>query len=127
MQTIVEKLDQLAEFHAQRDVLNMDKQAAIDSLFTPEIKAQLAEIEAEFGDKAQAVIENVATLESEIKAAVLMHGETIRGSRLMAVWSKGRAAWDDKGLMGYAKAHPELMELRKQGEPSISIRAHGKA
>ena len=50
-------------------------------------------------------------------------GETVKGDHLQAVWSKGRASWDDKALMGYTKAHPELLEFRKQGEPSVSIRS----
>jgi hypothetical protein len=127
MQAIVEKLDRLAEFQSQRDILSLDKQAALDSVLTPEIKAKLAEIEAEFSDKAQSVNENIAALEAEIKADVLAHGETVRGSRLMAVWNKGRVSWDDKGLQGYMKAHPDLAEFRKQGEPSISIRVTGKS
>ena len=122
MQAITEKLDRLAEFHAQRDVLNIDKQALIDQLLTPEIKSRLAEIEAEFGEKAEAVNANIAALEAEIKAAILTHGESVKGQHFQAVWSRGRVAWDDKGLSGYAKAHPELLEFRKQGEPSVSIR-----
>ena len=122
MENIIEQLDRLAEFRAQNDLLNLDKQAAIDSVLTPEIKARLAEIKAEFGDKSQAATENMAALESEIKAAVLVQGETIKSAHLMAVWSKGRISWDDKALQGYMKSHPELSEFRKQGEPSVSIR-----
>jgi hypothetical protein len=53
---------------------------------------------------------------------VLKNGATVRGSYLMAVWSKGRVSWDDKGLSNYAQAHPDLLQYRKQGDPSISIR-----
>ena len=122
MQDIVEKLDRLAEFQAQRDLLNADKQAAIDSVLTPEIKARLAEIDAEFADKAAAVDENIDALEAEIKADVLTRGETIKGSRLMAVWSKGRVTWDNAALQSYMLTHPEVERFRRQSEPSISIR-----
>ena len=122
MESIIEQLDCLAEFRAQNDVLNLDKRAVIDSVLTPEIKARLAEIEAEFADKAKAVLENMAVLEAEIKTAILAHGETVKGVSLMAVWNKGRVSWDDKALQGYTKSHPELAEFRKQGEPSVSIR-----
>ncbi|KRT69372.1 MAG: hypothetical protein XU15_C0011G0054 [candidate division NC10 bacterium CSP1-5] len=121
-QAIIDKLDRLAEYQSQRDVLNMDKQAAIDSILTPEIKERLAEVEAEFGGKVEAVTENLAALEAEVRADVLTQGETVRGFRLQAVWSKGRTSWDDRALQGYMKAHPELAEFRKQGEPSVSIR-----
>lgn len=123
MQNIIEKLDTLAEFQAQRDVLNLDKQAALDSLLTPEIKARMADIEAEFGGKAQAVNDNIARLETEVKDDILAHGETVKGARLMAVWVKGRVSWDTKALDGYAAAHPELTTFRKEGEPSVSLRA----
>jgi len=126
MQAIIESLDRLAEFQAQRDVMNLDKQAAIDSVLTPEIRVRIVDIEAEFDDKAQAVVSNIAALETEIKVAVVAHGETVKGSLLMAVWNKGRASWDDKALQGYMKAHPELADFRKQGDPSISIRANSK-
>jgi hypothetical protein len=122
MHIIREKLDRLMEFHAQRDVLNMDKRALIDQVLTPDIKARLAEIEAEFGAKAEAVNAKIAALEAEIKAEVLAHGESMKGRHFQAVWSQGRVSWDDKGLRGYAKAHPELLEFRKQGEASVSIR-----
>ena len=126
MQAIIESLDRLAEFQAQRDVMNLDKQAAIDSVLTPEIRVRIVDIEAEFDDKAQAVVSNIAALETEIKVAVVAHGETVKGSLLMAVWNKGRASWDDKALQCYMKAHPELADFRKQGDPSISIRANSK-
>ena len=126
MQSVIDKLNRLSEFRAQRDILNLDKQSAIDTVLTPEIKAKLAEIEVEFGDKAQAVVENMATLEAEIKVDVLATGETVRGTNLMAVWSRGRVSWDDRGLQGYMKSHPEIADFRKQSDPSISIRVNSK-
>lgn len=123
-QTVIEKLDRLAEYHAQRDLLILDKQKAIDSILTPDVKKQIADVEAEFNDKAAAVVENISALEEGIKQDVLGEGETVKGLRLQAVWSKGRVSWDDKALTGYAKAHPELNEFRKQGDPSVSIRAN---
>jgi hypothetical protein len=121
-ETISEKLDRLAEFQAQKDMLALDKQALIDQVLTAEIKARLAEIDEEFGGRAEAVDEHIAALEAEIKEEVLQHGATVRGAHFMAVWSKGRVAWDDRSLSNYARAHPEVLEFRKQGEPSISIR-----
>ena len=121
-ETIAEKLDRLAEFQAQKDLLAIDKQALIDEILTAEIKAKLAEIDAEFAGRAEAVDANIAELESEIKEEVLKHGATVRSEYLLAVWSKGRVSWDDHALSSYAHSHPELLSFRKQGEPSISIR-----
>lgn len=121
-ETISEKLDRLAEFQAQKDLLAIDKQTLIDQVLTAEIKARLAEIEDEFTGRAEAVDANIGALEVEIKEDVLKHGATVRGAYFLAVWNKGRVAWDDRSLSNYAHAHPEVLEFRKQGEPSISIR-----
>jgi hypothetical protein len=126
MLSIAEKLNRLADFHAQREGMQADKQALIDKVLSPEIKARLAEIEAEFSSKGEAVEANIGTLEAEIKAEALAHGETVKASRLQAIWNKGRQSWDDKGLSAYAEKHPEVLQFRKQGEPSITIRRVGK-
>lgn len=121
-EVIVEKLNQLAEYQAQRDLATLDKQALIDSVLTPEIKARIADIEAEFTDKTATVSENIAALESEIKQLVVANGSSVKADFLHAVFAKGRVSWDTKSLDGYAAAHPELLTFRKEGDPSVSIR-----
>jgi predicted transcriptional regulator len=116
------KLDQLAEFQSQRDVAMLEKQRLLDEIYTAEIKARMAEIEAEFAIKTEGITTNIAALESEIKRAVVEHGASVKGSVLHAVFAKGRISWDTKSLDGYAAAHPELLSFRKEGEPSVSIR-----
>lgn len=61
-------------------------------------------------------------LESEIKAAVIALGETVKADGIMAVYNKGRESWDGKALSGYAAAHPEILVFRSVGDPSVSIR-----
>lgn len=119
---IKQKLDQLAEFQAQRDAVMLEKQALLDEIYTAEIKARMAKIEAEFVGKTEAVNEKIAALEAEIKQAVISHGASVKGYVLHAVFAKGRVSWDTKSLDGYATAHPELLAFRKEGEPSVSIR-----
>ena len=119
---IKQKLDTLAEYQAQRDAAMLEKQALIDAIYTAEIKARVAEIEAEFAGKTEGVNTNIATLEAEIKQAVLEHGASVKGLFFHAVFSKGRVSWDTKSLDGYATAHPELLSFRKEGEPSVSLR-----
>jgi hypothetical protein len=118
---ISQKIDQLANFQAQRDVLELQKQALIDQLIPPEIKARIEEIEAEFGGKRQAVDENISELENELKAEVIRHGASVKGSFLRVVYHTGRVTWDTKSLEAYARARPEVMEFRKQGEPYVVI------
>ena len=125
MADIASMLNQLAELHQQQDRLAGDKQALVDQVLTPEVRARLAEIEAEFESKSETAGGKIATLEAEIKADVLAQGETVKGGKFQAVWNKGRQSWDDKGLTAYAEAHPEVMQFRKQGEPSVTIRKVG--
>jgi hypothetical protein len=115
------KLDQLANYFAQRDVLGLQKKELIDQVLTPEIKARLEEIESEFAGKLEAVEANIETLEEEVRQTALRHGSSVRGSFLRVVWHKGRVTWDNKSLDQYAELHPEITAYRKQGEPFVSI------
>lgn len=119
---IKQKLDLLAEFNSERDVAMLEKQRLLNEVYTAEIKARMAEIEVEFAGKTEAVNENIAALEAEIKQAVIAHRASVKGSVFHAVFAKGRVSWDAKSLDGYAIAHPELLSFRKEGDPSVSIR-----
>jgi hypothetical protein len=119
---IKQKLDQLAEFQAERDIAMIDKQRLIDEVYSAEIKKRVNEIEAEFEDKTESVVNNIAALEAEIKQAVKEHGASIKGTIYHAIFVKGRVSWDTKSLDGYSTAHPELLTFRKEGDPSVSIR-----
>jgi hypothetical protein len=59
----------------------------------------------------------------EIKSETLALGQTVKGTRLMVVWAKGRSSWDGKLLDGYAMDHPEILQAKKIGEPTVSIRS----
>ncbi len=119
---IKQKLDQLAEFQSELDVATLEKQRLLDYVYSAEIKSRMAEIEAEFSGKTEAVNEKIAALEAEIKQAIITHGASVKGSVFHAILSKGRVSWDTKSLDGYATAHPELLSFRKEGEPFVSIR-----
>ena len=119
---IEQMLDQLAELYAQRDLSEMEKQRLIDAVYTDEIKAKIADITAEFSVQSEAVNENIAILEANIKDEVKSSGASVKGKFVHAVFTKGRVTWDSKALDGYTKAHPELTEYRKEGEPSVSLR-----
>ena len=119
---IQKKLDELDELRVSLDVVVSEKQKVIDSILTPEIKAKLAEIEAEFAGKSETAQEKATALEAEIKEAVKGAGQTIKSKFLMAVYAKPRISWDTKGLDGFALTHPEILYMRKEGEASVSIR-----
>jgi hypothetical protein len=121
-ETITDKLNRLADFQAQKDMLNLEKQELINQVIPPEIRARLEEIEAEFAGRAEAVILNIDLLEMEIREDVLDCQKSTAGSFLQAIWNRGRKGWDSSGLEQYAKDHPEILSYRKLGEPYITIR-----
>lgn len=118
--TTIDKLNRLAELQAKREVIRLDKEAAIAKTLEP-VKAQLDLIEAEYN--VSYLDADLTALEADIRAEVLAAGSTAKGSSLICTWNKGRVSWDTKGLDGYAVAHPELNAFRKEGEPSTTIKA----
>jgi hypothetical protein len=106
------KLDELSELYAKRDLLNLKQKAAEDAVITPEI---------------QALTEQIAETEAVVKEQTLTIGETQKGQFLQAVYMSGRVSWDTKGLEGLAIVIPEINNLKKIGEPSVTIRSNKKA
>ena len=119
------KLDELADFKAQVDALNLRKKAAIDEILTPELRAEIEGIELEYSAKSEGAQSNISELESAIKEMVIEHGMTVKGEFIMAVRNKGRETWDSKKLSGYAAAHPEIEQFKKVGNPTVSFRMIG--
>jgi adenylate kinase family enzyme len=119
---IIEKLNQLTQTRAQRANLAAEKQAAIDRIVTPEIKAQLDALEREFTETEKDLDFTIGVLEAEIKAAVLAQGASATGTHLQATWNKGRVTWDTRALDKYSALHPEIRTYRKEGEPFVVIR-----
>jgi len=120
-----QKLDQLAELQAQVEYIRLQKQVKIDAVLTPEIQAQLASIEAEFEQRVEEIAVAEDALTAEIKADVINGGATIKGANLQAVYTKGRVSWDSKVLEGLAIAIPQVLQAKKEGAPSVSIRKVG--
>jgi hypothetical protein len=125
MLSIAEKLQRLAEVHAEREALEGQKQKLVEEVIPADVRSRLDDIEAEFAQKVQAAAATIETLEAEIKAETLAHGESVRAAGYQAVWTKGRQTWDSKGLSTYGEAHPEILQFRKEGDPSVSIRRAG--
>lgn len=118
-----QKLDQYAELQVERTKVARQEQDLFDSVLTPEIKAKLDDIRAEFEPMLQSLDEKIVGLADQIEAETLAKGDTVKGSLAMAVFNKGRVSWDSKKLEGFLKAHPELEDCRTQGKPYITLRA----
>lgn len=125
MSNAKEILEQLTELYAQRDLLHLDQTKARDNAIPAEVAQALADVDAEFMPKHQAVAEKIEALEAQIKTAVLAEGESVKGGVLQAVYAKGRVTWDGKKLDGMMSLIPQLEDARKVGEPSVSIRKVG--
>ncbi len=117
------KLDRLAELRAAPDAIRLAKQAIVDTILTDAIKAQLADIDAEFAPQLNAAQEAAETLEAEIKFDILANGASVKGAHLQAVWNKGRVSWDSKKLDGMMSLIPQLAQARSEGQPSVTIRS----
>jgi len=117
-------LDNLANTYAERDTLLLAKKELLDSVLTPEIKQKMADIEAEFAGKIETVSERITSQEQDVKQEVILHGSSVKGEFLQAVYVKGReGSWDSNKLKGFAMAHPEILAAKKpDGEPSAQIR-----
>jgi len=122
MLPIAQKLDQLSSLYSQIEALQAEKQKLIEEVIPPELRARLSDIEDEFAQREEAANESITALEARIKADTLSFGETVKASGFIAVWNKGRVSWDNKGLTGYAQSHAEILQFRKEGDPSATIR-----
>ena len=120
---IQESLDLLGNLKKLRETFLNDKQAAIDSVYTPEIKGRIVEIEDTFNKKTKELNDNIVILESSIREAVLIHGTSVKTGFYIATYQKGRVSWDTKYLDDYAASHPELLKFRKVGKPVVALRA----
>jgi len=118
----IEKLNLLAELREQRTALDEHYTELRQALIPPEIKQALEDVDAEKSGLVSGLDAKIGALEAEIKTDVLLRGETIKGDRIQAIYNKGRVSWDVAALDGYAAAHPEIAQFRKEGEPSVSIR-----
>lgn len=121
-QDIYTQIEEYSRLTAGISDIETQKQALIERVLTPEIKDLLAEIDAEFDPKIAELNQTKAILEAQIKAQVLEAGRTIKGTYHSFVWSKPRVSWDTKALDGYAAAHPEILQFREEGSPSVSVR-----
>lgn len=111
-------LEELTKAYADRDLLALQKKQTVPA----DVQKVLDEIDAEFAPQEASVNTVIEALEKQVKEIVKADGHTATGGSLQAVFTKGRVTWDSKYLDGYAKAHPEINEYRKVGEPSVAIR-----
>ena len=134
------KLDYLAEQQARREVQAVDLRQALAALEAearislPDLFAAIDAGHAQLAALAAEAIEQDGALMAAIRQDVLDGAlavvpdakghvdATVRGARLMAVYTAGRETVSIADFRVYAKFHPEVLPLIKRGEPSVSIR-----
>ncbi len=122
MDDLQNQIEQYSDLIYRYDALTIKKKDLIDETLTPEIKAKLLEIDAEFDPILLNLSERKRELEACIKEQVLSRGESVRGKSHAFCWYKPRSTWDTRALEGYGVAHPEIMQFRKLGKPTVYVR-----
>ena len=84
-----------------------------------------AEITAEIvADEQLTMLEiEIEQLEADLREAVVIAGETVKGMMLSAVYQPGRVTWDTKTLDRISAINPGVAACRKVGKPTVAIRA----
>lgn len=118
----VEKLERLGEIKKAIEKLKADETAEIETILTPEIRAEIEKIGLKWAEKIAEFQSLKEQLEAEVTAEVLTAGETVKSPEVMAVWNKARVSWDGKKLDGMMALIPQLSEARKVGDPTVSFR-----
>ena len=91
-------------------------------LVLEQVRAQLEAVDAEFCDRLREADEEVGRLEREVRETVRELGTSVKHDEIHAIYMRGRVTWDNRGLSRYAETHPELLDFRRIGNPSVSIR-----
>jgi gas vesicle protein len=118
-QTIKNKLDALSKL--QEQVKNANDN--LTERLVAEYGTGVLSVIVDWRANTTALSQVVATLDAEVKEAVLELNETVSGTDLQAIPCKGKTSWDGKGLTGYAVAHPEINAFKKTGNPYVMIKA----
>ena len=118
---VAEKLERLSTLRNAVEFTRLDYETRQKEI-RKQIQAELDALEAEYKPVLDAAQANIAALENEIKTDVLICGESVSGGMYRAVYTQGRVSWDNDGMLIYAISHPDVLQFRKQGQPSVALR-----
>ncbi len=118
MPDILTQLAALAALQDEQAALLAAQSAALPAA----LRRQLTRIGKCFAPDLERVASSISVATTQVKAAVLQHGASVKGDRLQAVYVAGRPAWDDAGLRGFALVYPDVLVFRSPGTPSVTLR-----
>lgn len=117
---ITQLMNQYLELKAQASHLLADKQRLIEEAMPADVRQRVADIEAEFAGKGQQADEALASLEEQIKAAVVATGQSMAVDGMKVSYHAGRTTWDSKGLEEAMSSNPQvaaaIAQYKKQGK-----------
>jgi hypothetical protein len=116
------KIEEYADALERLEMLKQNLETLREKVVPPEVHQALKELDEEYHPMIEAAEKHLEQIKEEVVSEVLQSAATIKGSRWMAIWNKGKETWDGAKLRGYAMAHPEIMEARKVGAPTVSFR-----
>jgi len=121
MDNITPKLEELADLRATADATRIDYETKRSEILKA-VHTELDALDAEYQPLLETSQSRADALEAEIKDEVVHRGASVQGTRIYAMFFRGRVSWDREKLEDYGKAHPEVMNFRKEGEPYASLR-----
>jgi hypothetical protein len=118
MADILTMLTELAALQAQQLALQAAERRALPQY----LRDRLDKIAARFAPEHTECTRAITHVTREVKAAVILHGASVKGDTLHAVYVPGKLSWESQALKGYAVEHPEILLLSEIGLPSVTIR-----
>jgi hypothetical protein len=125
LEHVTEKLERFSNLRNAAEFTRLDYETKRKEILK-QIQPELDALDAEYKPVLESAEENIATLENEIKTDVLLCGESVSGGMYRACYVQGRVSWDNHGMARYAASHPDVLQFRKQGQPSVSLRVVNK-
>lgn len=118
-QTSKDLLAVYADMQAKLDLIQADMANAIDSILTAEQRAEIEDIETEFGDLIGEAEKQIKRAKESLKSSILEDGESCRGNTVEAIWIQGRVKWDETKLANMMFDHPAIVTAREPGKPYV--------
>jgi hypothetical protein len=116
-----EKLQVYGDFMLELERAQADLELAIEAQMPQKVRDAIRDLKDEFAAKLEGANANLEELKAEIRSLTLTVGHTVENGSWMAVCRAGSTTWNKDALEVYATLHPEILDYRKQGEPTVAI------
>ena len=91
-----------------------------------ELNAEFEELQERIASIAEPFDDEISRYEAMINDEVMKTASSYKNEHCKATFTKGhtRVSWDTDKLLGYAVAHPAVLEFKKESEikPRVSIK-----